>query len=136
MVILIVSRREAFWNALTPQFTRRSLIVKICGSLDSAIEIIHANAPALVILDNCAENTDDSVQLRQAHVRTTRDALTAVVMANAVVHTAVVTFLDAEAFHDAMEGFGVLCSLPLEPGPDDIDGLAGALVEVRAVGAV
>lgn len=97
MVILIVSRREAFWNALVPQFTGRSLRIKICGSLDSAIEIIRTDAPSLVILDNCGENTGDSTQLRESHVRTTRAALTAIVMANAMVHTAVVTFLDAEA---------------------------------------
>ena len=46
-----------------------------------------------------------------------RRAVIDVLMINAAVHTAAVTNLEKEAFHDAMEGLGMLMSLPTSPGP-------------------
>ena len=40
-----------------------------------------------------------------------------IMLVNALVHTAVVTDMAEEVFHDAMEGLGILASLPPQPGP-------------------
>ena len=41
-------------------------------------------------------------------------------MINAATHSAVTTGMEAEAFHDAMEGLGILTGLPLTPGDNDV----------------
>ena len=51
---------------------------------------------------------------------------------NALVHTAVVTDMAEEAFHDAMEGLGILASLPTEPGAYDASRLVHLLNEIQA----
>ena len=56
-----------------------------------------------------------------------RRAVIDVLMINAAVHTAAVTNLEEEAFHDAMEGLGMLMSLPTSPGPHDVERLLDAL---------
>ena len=49
---------------------------------------------------------------------------------NAMVNTAVVSSLSDREFHDAGEGLGILCRLPLEPGDKEAREL---LQKLRAV---
>ena len=44
-----------------------------------------------------------------------------------MIHTAAVSSMDAEAFHDAMEGLGMLTSLPEQPTAGDVDNLMDAM---------
>jgi acyl-coenzyme A thioesterase PaaI-like protein len=52
---------------------------------------------------------------------------------NASLNVAVITDLDPEAFHEAGEGLGILCSLPPHPGASDVEPL---LQKLRAVGGL
>lgn len=51
-------------------------------------------------------------------------------MIDARTHTAVASTLDPEAFHEAMEGLGILDCLPLTPGAEDARRLLRLLAEV------
>ena len=79
------------------------------------LAVVRSTAPRLVVLDLDLDPT----ALRRAVID--------VLMINAAVHTAAVTNLEEEAFHDAMEGLGMLMSLPTSPGPHDVERLLDAL---------
>ena len=52
---------------------------------------------------------------------------------NASLNTAVLTDLDADRFHEAGEGLGILCALPAQPSASDVDPL---LARLRAIGGL
>ena len=60
-----------------------------------------------------------------------RHAVFQVLSVNAMIHTAAVTSMTPEAFHDAMEGLGMLAGLPSTPAPADIDALMDALAKLE-----
>jgi len=51
-------------------------------------------------------------------------------MVNALVNTAVVSPLADEEFHEASEGLGILCRLPLTPGAGEATDLLHQLRKV------
>ena len=55
-------------------------------------------------------------------------------MIDAGMHTAVVTEMDEEVFHDVMEGLGILTPLPPEPTASDARRLLGLLEQVESLG--
>ena len=75
-------------------------------------------SPHLVIVDSEAPDTDPLGLVRE------------MISANAMVNTAVVSALSDHEFHEAAEGFGILCRLPLDPGPGEAEGL---LKKLRSV---
>ncbi len=88
------------------------------GSGNDALDAIRSNPPHLAIVD--ADLPDGgSLELVQR-----------MLTVNAMVNSAVVNPLSEEAFHEASEGLGVLCPLPLVPGRQDAEAL---LVRLRKV---
>lgn len=75
------------------------------ASLEDAAPIIHDTPPVLAILDLELEG------------KALRQAVIDIMMINASVHTAVVSDMDPDEFHEATEGLGILMPLPTSPRP-------------------
>lgn len=119
MVILCVTERPAFWESLRPVFTAHGAELRLVSTLEAALAVIADTPPALCLLD-----PDESAGLRAAVIR--------ILTLNAAVHTAAVTDLDATAFHDSMEGLGMLTGLPRTPAAADIERMLEALRALSA----
>ena len=59
-----------------------------------------------------------------------RQAVIDIMMINASVHTAVVSDMDPDEFHEATEGLGILMPLPTSPKAGDAERLLKALAGV------
>ena len=99
--ILIVTSDAAKWQPCLPVFGEHGADVTFVSSLDACKEALRGNPPRLYVLE-------------------LRAALMDLLMINAAAHSAVTTGMEADAFHDAMEGLGILTGLPLSPGENDI----------------
>lgn len=106
--ILIVTTDPAKWRPCLPVFGEQGADVAFAGSLDACKEALRVDPPRLYILDLGLEGKE------------LRAALMQLLMIDATAHSAVTTGMEEEAFHDAMEGLGILTGLPLAPGGDDI----------------
>lgn len=106
--ILIVTTDSAKWQPFLPVFREHGADVTFAGSLDACKEALRADPPRLYILDLGLEG------------RELRAALMQLLMIDATAHSAVTTDMEKEAFHDAMEGLGILTGLPPVPGEGDI----------------
>ena len=113
--ILLVSARPEAWEPCLAPVTGRGWGVRRAATLEEAVQAVRRSAPRVAVLDI----EGDAAALRKAVV--------AILSVNASVHTALVSSLPEEAFHDAMEGLGVLTSLPPQPRVQDIERLLAAL---------
>ena len=118
MDILVVSPRADLWQNLRPQFEKHGAALRLAPSMDEALSDLTARRADLVVLDINADAPD----LRHAVFR--------ILSVSAMIHTATVTTMSPETFHDAMEGLGMLTGLPVNPSPADIDALMTALGKV------
>ncbi|MFR4120313.1 MAG: hypothetical protein ACLT2T_16740 [Bilophila wadsworthia] len=78
----------------------------------------HPDTPPFAILDLELEG------------KALRQAVIDIMMINASVHTAVVSDMDPDEFHEATEGLGILMPLPTSPKADDAERLLKALAGV------
>lgn len=106
MDILLISARPETWASCEPIFQSGNYALQKVASLEDGLQHIRATPPRLVILD---PQPDTDI----------RAAIIEILKINAAVHTAVVSRLEEEAFHEAMEGLGILMPLPPSPGPAD-----------------
>lgn len=106
--VLIVTTDNAKWQPCLPVFGEEGADVTFADSLDACKEALRADPPRLYILDLGLEGKD------------LRAALMQLLMIDATAHSAVTTGMEKDAFHDAMEGLGILTGLPPAPGKDDI----------------
>ena len=118
MNIVCATTRAAFWEALRPAFAAEGAELQLVATADAALALMRDTPPSLLLLDLGL----DAAALRNVIM----DAL----RINALVHTAAVTDMDADAFHDRMEGLGMLMGLPVEPAAGDIARLLAALQAV------
>lgn len=102
MNILVLTSRHGYWKELAPNFATSSFTLDCTPSFDGLLNSLRTTPPILVILD---PDENDGIEL-------IKDRLTAIVRANAMVHIAIVSNLNDEAFHDAVEGYGVLLRIP------------------------
>ncbi len=119
-ILLVTSRPEA-WNACLSTFGGRGYAVRREADMADCLAAVRAAAPRLALLDLGL----DPAALRQAVID--------ILMINAAVHTAAVTNLEEEAFHNAMEGLGMLMPLPPSPGPRDVERLLDALEALESL---
>jgi len=87
-----------------------------------ALEAARTTGPHLVIIDADLPDTAPLELVRK------------LLMANAMVNTAVFSPLSDEEFHEASEGLGILGRLPKEPGMSDAGELLHKLRTVLGVG--
>ena len=86
------------------------------------LEAVRTAAPHLVIIDADLPDTAPLALVQK------------LLMVNAMVHTAVVSPLSDEEFHEASEGLGILGRLPTEPGMTDASELLHKLRTVLGAG--
>lgn len=118
MNIACATTRAARWEALRPAFAAGAAELRLLSSVQEALACVRDTPPDLLIVDLGL----DAAALRGVIVDVLR--------INALVHTAAVTDMSADAFHDRMEGLGMLMGLPPEPAAADIEGLLTALRRV------
>ena len=118
MELLLVTPRPEVWNECLPVFQRGGNTLRQAASLEDAAPIIRHTPPVLAILDLELEG------------KALRQAVIDIMMINASVHTAVVSDMDPDEFHEATEGLGILMPLPTFPKADDAERLLKALAGV------
>lgn len=109
MDILIVSSRPEQWTAALPVMEGQGAAVRQAASLEQGMELVRRQAPTLAVLDLGLEPED------------LRKAVIDILMVNAMTHTAAVSRMTAEEFHDKMEGLGMLMSLPVDFSVQDVE---------------
>ncbi len=117
--ILLQTGRPAVFAPFVAELDRQGCTVTTVPDAAVCIACVQRQAPHLVVVDAPTQE-----QARQDVI--------GIMRVNALVHTAVVTDMAEEAFHDAMEGLGILASLPAEPGADDASRLVRLLNEIQA----
>lgn len=117
MDILLISARPEAWAACEPVFRAGGGVLTRVSSPEEALSRLRVLPPRLVILDPEPE-TD------------IRKTIIDILMLDANVHTAVVSAMTEDAFHEAMEGLGILMSLPSSPTAADAERLLAALARM------
>jgi DNA-binding response OmpR family regulator len=117
-IILVTLRREIFHSFVECLSSDPEVCLEQVTSGAEALGIVRTESPHLVIVDSEVPDTDPLGLVRE------------MISANAMVNTAVVSALSDREFHEAAEGFGILCRLPLDPGPGETEGL---LKKLRSV---
>lgn len=118
MELLLVTPRPEVWNECLPVFQRRGQHAPT-GRIAGRCRADHPrHAAVLAILDLELEG------------KALRQAVIDIMMINASVHTAVVSDMDPDEFHEATEGLGILMPLPTSPKADDAERLLKALAGV------
>jgi len=113
MLILIATPRAgelaAFADALAGGTGAE---LSFADSWANVLATVKTLAPGFVVLD---EGLDGGAPL---------DLARKLLMVDAMINVAVVSGLDAEAFHEASEGLGILAAVPARPGGPDGAALA------------
>ena len=105
--ILVVTTRPAALQDFLAALTEAGEIdVKLAASGAATLEAATV-PPDLVIVDSQVPDTDPLPLIHR------------LLLANAMINTAVISSLAAEEFHEASEGLGVLQQLPDPPGARD-----------------
>ena len=109
--VVLVSRRPEAWRACTEELRAGGCGLSEVADLEACKARLRADPPRLILLDPApGEDVRRSVmELLMIDVAST---------------------LDPEAFHEAMEGLGILDCLPLTPGAEDARRLLRLLAEV------
>lgn len=126
MKAVIISQRETLWQDFAPIFAAKNCELTSIATVDAALAFIRDAAPRLVVVDAVSLFSADS----DDNLQEIREALMSILMVNAMVNTAVVSAMDEEEAHDALEGLGVMAMLPANPSADDIDTIFDALNEM------
>jgi DNA-binding response OmpR family regulator len=117
--ILLVSSR---WGNIKTFVEGLSSDPEVCleqvGAGTEALTVVRTKHPHLVIIDSGLPDTESFHLVRE------------IVSANAMTNTAVVSSLLDHDFHESAEGLGILCRLPLDPGPAEANGLLQQLRRV------
>lgn len=117
--ILLQTGRPAVFAPFVAELERLGCTVTTVADAASCKGCVQRQAPHLVVVDAPTQE-----QARQEVI--------GIMRVNALVHTAVVTDMAEEIFHDAMEGLGILASLSPAPGVDDAHRLVQLLNELQA----
>lgn len=120
MHILIASpRAETELKEFIDGLNQEADIVSKVSTGDDTLKFLKDSKPDLIVID---ENLSDYEPFR---------LITEILKINAMIHTAVMTSLPYDEFHEKSEGLGVLSAVSGDPGDND----AGALIEkLRAMG--
>ena len=117
--ILLQTGRPADLATFVRELEQQACTVTTVADTAACQNCVRQQAPHLVIVDAASQE-----QARQDVI--------GIMRINALVHTAVVTDMAEDVFHDIMEGLGILASLPPVPGPEDARRLVRLLTELGA----
>ena len=118
MDILILSPRTELWTGLAPVFKARGASLRMAADLDSGLASLREKKAVLAVLDLGMD------------AETLRKAVISILTIDVMTHTTAVSAMSEEEFHDAMEGLGMLMSLPAQPAPADIEHLMDTLASL------
>ena len=119
--ILLQTGRPAVFAAFVEELERQGCAVTTVADADACKRCVQKQAPALVVLDSASQE-----QAKQDVI--------GIMRVNALVHTAVVSDMPEDVFHDVMEGLGILTPLPPQPMPSDARKMLGLLEQVESLG--
>ena len=108
-VLLVSPDSSALEQALAP-FRNDGFSVRAAKSLAEALPLLDPLSPPSLVLLDARQDADGSALRRDAMAVLSRCALT---------YLSAVSQLDSHAFHDAMEGLGMLPPLPAQPTAED-----------------
>lgn len=117
--ILLQTGRPHAFAAFVLELEQQGCAVVTVADAAACQESVRRQAPHLAVIDAPSQE-----QARQDVI--------GIMRVNALVHTAVVTDMAEDVFHDVMEGLGILASLPPEPGAEDARRLVRLLTELNA----
>lgn len=118
MDILIASHRPDDLAEFAAGLSAAGAKISTAPTGTAALDAVKAHAPTLCVVDEGLPDVGAfALVARLLHI-------------NALVHTAVVSELSDEDFHEAGEGLGILHRLPLHPGVVDAKNLLTALSAV------
>lgn len=120
-ILLITARLQKhtdFTQALSSDVQVR---VDSVSSASEALHVLRMAPPHLAVVDVDLPDAQPMVLVQQ------------MLMVNAMVNTAVVSAMSEDEFHEASEGLGVLCPLPLDPGKGDALALLAKLKSVMGL---
>lgn len=113
MRIAIVTQRKEALSAFAEGLASHGVTIDWIAAPQDAVDQARMYPRDMVILDDQSGNF--------------RACLSDLLMANALIHTAVITAIPPEQFHEESEGLGVLCSLPPSPRQEHADELVEKL---------
>lgn len=119
--ILVQTSRPGDFAAFISELERRGCAVSTATTPEDCLASVRRQPPTLAVLDAGSHEAAKAVVMD-------------IMRANALVYTAVVTDLPEEAFHDAMEGLGILAPLPAAPAAAEADHLLRLLADLSACG--
>ena len=117
-IVLATVRQEVIHPFVEGLASDPEVRIEQVSSGVEALDAVRTDPPHLVIIDSALPDTE-SLSL-------VKDLL----MANAMVNTAVVSPLSDQEFHESSEGLGILAVLPLAPGKSDAAELLRKLKQV------
>ena|SRR5208283_503040 len=117
-ILLVTVRKELIHSFAEGLSSDPDVRLEQVTSRAEALGIVRTRSPHLVIVDSEVTDTDPLGLVKE------------IIRANAMINTAVVSALSDHEFHEAAEGLGILCRLPLDSGPGEADGL---LKKLRSV---
>ena len=117
--ILLQTGRPAVFAPFVEELERQGCAVTTVANAAECTTCVQRQAPHLVVVDAPTQQ-----QARQDVI--------GIMRINALVLAAVVSDMPEEAFHDAMEGLGILASLPPAPTADDARRVLRLLEELGA----
>lgn len=118
MRILIVTGRPADFADFLAALKHQGATVDLAATARAASDLVREKPPVLCVVDDSLTDAGPFA------------LVAALLRQNAFLHTAVVTELSPEAFHEAGEGLGILTALPRHPGAAEAEEL---LTTLRAV---
>ena len=118
-IVLATTRPDVFHSFTDALQSDPSVQLDVVGSGAVTLDAVRTSPPHLVVIDHDLPDTDPFRLVQK------------LLMANAMVNTAVVSSLSEEDFHGASEGLGILCSLPVELGGSDAGELLAKLKKLQ-----
>ncbi|MBO4369640.1 MAG: hypothetical protein J5803_06035 [Desulfovibrio sp.] len=118
-VLLVSVDPDSLGLAMTP-FLEEGYAIASTPTVDSAVKLLDPNNPPVLVVLDTREEADD---LRLSAMRILKTC--------AFTQITAVTNIDAQRFHDAMEGLGMLAPLPKNPQAADGARVLTALKTLR-----
>jgi DNA-binding response OmpR family regulator len=114
-IVLATSRPEAMHHFTDILSSDPEVHLDWVASGADAVDVVRTSSPHLVVIDFALPDIEPLNLVRK------------LLMVNAMVHTALLSPLSEQEFHEASEGLGVLFRLPIGPGRSDATELLGKL---------
>lgn len=117
-ILLVSTRSEPLHSFIQSLSSDPDVQLEQVSNRAEAINAVRNSSPQLVIIDSGLPDADSFGFIRE------------LMTINAMVNTAAISPLTDEQFHDAGEGLGILCRLPVSPGKADAQDLLEKLREI------